>query len=231
MQGRGHGLGAFRSKYSGYGKHFDAGGFNFPGQDEVQVAAVTLYPPVGYVAVLDGSTGNVLQADALAGLNAAVYPNTLELYKGFAYIAGATEYIGDGIEYELNRFPQVAAGEFDMLLARVHLKTMNWKYIRTIGGENFDYLSKSTMDRKGNWYVGGDVDSPFIDDFTKRGKTLDKENGNYFSLVAQVSKRTGDIKSFHNFGGDFEIGNLTFIQVIAIGKDGLYVVGSWADPK
>jgi hypothetical protein len=49
--------------------------------------------------------------------------------------------------------------------------------------------------------------------------------------VAQVSKRTGDIKSFHNFGGDFEIGNLTFIQVIAIGKDGLYVVGSWADPK
>jgi hypothetical protein len=146
MQGRGRALGAFRGKYEGYGNHAKPDGFTRPVQGEVQVADVTLYPSVGYVAVLDGSTGDVLQAGALAGLNAVTVPYALELYKGFAYIAGATGYDGDGTKYTINGFPQVAYGQADMLLARVHLKTMDWKYVRTIGGEGFDYLSKSTME-------------------------------------------------------------------------------------
>lgn len=185
---------------------------------------------MGYVVVLDASTGDVLQADALAGEKAKAHPKTLELYKGFAYIAGAAEYIGTG-RYALNGFPLVASGGRDMLFARVHLKTMDWKYVRTVGGEGYDELQRSTMDRKGNWYVGGFVDSPLVLDFTKRGETLDTDNGNHDALVAQVVKGTGDINSFHNFGADSESNSRAYIQDIAIGMDGLYVVGSWVGPK
>lgn len=189
---------------------------------------MTLYNQVGYVAVLDGSTGDVVQADALAGVNVFVSSITVELHKGFAYIAGTAGYIGDGIEYKLNGFPQVAYGDTDMLFARMHLKTMEWKYVRTIGGSNYDQLVTSTMDKKGNWYIGAVVLSTVIHDFTKRGETLDTDDGNYGKVVAQVIKGTGDVKSFHNFGGEVESGSRSYIQDIAIGKDGLYAVGSWS---
>ena len=74
-----------------------------------------------------------------------------------------------------------------------------------------------------------------MNDFGKRGQTLDTDNGNYNAVVAQVFKGTGDIKSFHNFGGELEeytvgtdtlLTNLAYIQDIAVGMDGLYVVGS-----
>jgi hypothetical protein len=201
----------------------------------VQAADVIRYLYVGYIAVLDGSTGDVLQADALAGDNTDVNPTTLELYKGFAYISGATFYNGNGTKYTLNGFPQRAYGASDMLFARVHLKTMDWKYVRTIGGEANDLLYASTMDSKGNWYVGGNVDSSIVNDFGKHGETLDTDDGSFNAVVAQVIKGTGDIKSFHNFGSELEeytVGtdtlstNLAYILDIAIGKEGLYVVGS-----